>query len=120
MKAAPLCIFGILAACQSDPPSTHKHLLNLEVTGSAECLGEVVSALLDTDVGLAHEPVWSNGIGRMEVGPIDRSKLQAVTAKISERGCAKDVRIRPCSTPNSDLEICGSDNSGRSVTRQTQ
>ncbi len=105
---------GILAACQSDPPSTPKHF-NLEISGSAKCLGEVMSELLDIDVGLADGPVWSNGIGRMEVGPIDQSKLQTVTAKISEQGCAKEVRTRPCSTPNSDLVICSSDNSGRSA-----
>jgi hypothetical protein len=106
MKAAPLCFLCALAACQDSPPVEPKQLLNVELTGSPECLAGIMSKLLDIDVGLARGPVWSKGRGKMEVGPIDQSKLPTVIATISEQTCARDVRRRPCATPSSDVQIC--------------
>lgn len=110
MKAAPLCFLGALAACQNSPPVKPKQLLNIEFTGSPECLAGITSKLLDMDVGLARAPVWSKGVGKMEMGPTDRSKLPAVIATINEQACAKDVQTRPCATPLSDVVICPSEN----------
>ena len=110
MKAAPLCFLGALAACQNSPPVKPKQLLNIEFTGSPECLAGITGKLLDMDVDLARAPVWSKNICKMEMGPIDRSKLPTVIATIGEQACAKDVRTRPCATPLSDLLICPSEN----------
>jgi hypothetical protein len=110
MKAAPLCFLGALAACQNSPPVKPKQLLNIEFAGSPECLAGITNKLLDMDMGLARAPVWSKDIGKMEMGPIDRSKLPTVIAAISEQACAKDVRTRPCATPLSDVVICPSEN----------
>ena len=106
MRAAIPGYLFLLGACHSEGPPPPRDLVNIEIVGAAGCLGDVMAELGNHEVGLADGPFWEKGIGRIEVGPIDRSRLRPVTALIGKHPCVNSVRERPCATPSSDIVSC--------------
>lgn len=90
------------AACDrgaTEPPKR----VNIEVTGSAECLGSLVS---DLDLRMATTPVFTDNIGRMEFGPIEATEFPKVVDRLRAAKCVQVIRQLPCTTPLSDIDWC--------------
>jgi len=106
MRSALPGFLLLLCGCHSERPPSPRDLINVEIVGASRCLGDVMADLIDHDVGLADGPIWAKDMGRIEVGPIDRSRLKAVSALIGTHLCVRSVRERPCATPSSDIQFC--------------
>ena len=106
VRTLPLLLLLACAACGEATPPPGPRSFNLEVTGSATCLGSVVVALTQRNIGLAKGPVWRDHVGTMEVGPIAVARFAAVSRSVASATCVKQVRRRPCATPSSDVQVC--------------
>lgn len=80
--------------------------VNLEVSGSPECLALAVHAMDEIDVSFATAPVFSNAVGQMQFGPVEGEQLQAANLKLQELSCVRAIRQRPCATPTTDVNWC--------------
>ena len=100
---------GLLLATSCAPSGETQiveKLINVEVAGTPQCLAQVVNLAADQDISLAVLPRWSGGKGLIEIGPLVAQRYGDVANSLNLLGCVKNVRPRPCSTPNSDLKVC--------------
>ena len=95
----------LTSACTGAEVSTPERI-NIEVTGSPECLSTAYATLDDHGVGAATVPVWARGIGKIEFGPIEIHRAPEVRSWLSAAACVEAVRQRPCSTPLTDVDFC--------------
>jgi hypothetical protein len=101
IKLAIVAVFTC-AAChagETEPPQR----VNIEVTGSPQCLASVVGLL---DLPAATMPVWSGRFGRMEFGPVEATGFSGVVGLLRTTKCVQAIRQRPCATRLSDLDTC--------------
>jgi hypothetical protein len=99
-----------LAACDDVPtygaaPASGKRdrLINIELVGPSECLA---GAVHDVDAGLARGIDWKDGIGVMEVGPVEQGRYVELARMLRERSCLRSFRPRPCGTSGTDIAVC--------------
>jgi hypothetical protein len=94
--------FLTLASCHKEearPPQR----VNIEVTGSPECLAEVVGS---TELPTATFIVWTDNVGKMEFGPVESSKASKAMDQLRATKCIKTVRRRPCRIQTTDADAC--------------
>jgi hypothetical protein len=103
----------VTAACSRAPVEPAPQRINVEATGSSECLAEVTGALSDLHIAVAVMPVWQDDVGRMEFGPIELDQLNQVDRKLRAISCIQSFRQRACSTPNTDVDFCNAPVSDR-------
>ena len=89
-------------ACHRDETETPQRL-NIEVTGSPECLGLATGRL---GLPAATMPVWSNGRGTMEFGPFEATQFSKVVKQLHATRCVQAIRQRPCANGLSDIDMC--------------
>ena len=106
LHALPLLLLLTCAACRDGGTPPGPRSFNLEVTGSATCLGSVVAVLGGRDVGLARSPTWHDHVGTMEVGPIEAERFVEISRSVASTKCVAKVRRRPCATPYTDVKVC--------------
>ena len=99
-----LATFVLLAcaAChkgETEPPQQ----VNIEVTGSPECLGNVVGRIGLPAVTM---PIWSNNRGAMEFGPFQATAFSNVVKRLRTTKCVQAIRQRPCANGLSDVDMC--------------
>ena len=90
------------AACHSDETKPPQRV-NIEVTGSPECLGSVVGRL---DLPAVTMPVWSNDRGTMEFGPFEAAEFSKAVKRLRTTKCVQAIRQRPCANGLSDVDMC--------------
>jgi hypothetical protein len=102
-----ICTAALLTtgACTGAEITTPERI-NIEVTGSAECLATANVTLMDYGVDAATMPEWEQGIGKMEFGPIEVKRVPEVRRRLSAAACVRAIRQRPCSTPLTDVDFC--------------
>ena len=106
-RAIIVLMLLLAAGCHSaDKISMERQKVNIEVTGTPECLARVVKQMVDRGSGVPVLPKWSGGIGSMEVGPVEARQYNETVNALGALACVKAVRSRPCATPNSDLKVC--------------
>ncbi len=102
-----LSIMLACAGCDQVESAPPPQRLNIELTGTPECLAHVgIDLLSDLQISPATMPVWSTGIGRQEFGPVEVGELPAVKRKLRSSACLKAIRQRPCATPLTDVAVC--------------
>lgn len=95
------------AGCDQVEKAPPSQRLNIELTGTPECLAHVgIDLLSDLQISPATMPVWSTRIGRQEFGPVEVSELPAVKRKLRSSACLRAIRQRPCATPLTDVAFC--------------
>lgn len=95
-----------LSACEKVPaPKAVKRdrLINIELVGTSECLAGAVVRL---DFGLQIGPEWKDGIGVMEVGPVEQGRYVELARDLRQKSCVRSFRPRPCRTTGSDIVVC--------------
>ncbi len=105
--AITVLILLLATGCHSaDEIPAARQKVNIEVTGTSECLAQVVNLMADRGGEVAVLPKWSGGVGQMEVGPVEARQYNEVSKAVRAQTCVKAVRSRPCATPHSDLNVC--------------
>lgn len=100
-----------LAACENVPahgpaPKAVKRdrLINIELVGTSECLARAVVTL---DLGLQIAPEWKDGIGVMEVGPVEQGRYVELARDLRQKSCVRSFRPQPCrSAGGGDIVVC--------------
>lgn len=77
--------------------------VNIEVTGSAQCLGNIAA---DLGLSTATMPVFTNQVGRVEFGPVEATEFSKLVDQIRAAKCVQAIQQRPCATPLSDADTC--------------
>ncbi|QAY78162.1 hypothetical protein [Sphingosinicella sp. BN140058] len=95
----------LTSACTDGEVGTPERI-NVEVTGSPECLSTVYASLNDHGIAAATMPAWEKGIGKMEFGTIEIHRAPEVRSWLTTAACVRAIRQRPCSTPLTDVDFC--------------
>ena len=101
LKLATIVLLAC-AACHSNETKPPQRI-NVEVTGSPECLGRATGRLGLPAVTM---PVWSNDHGTMEFGPFEATKFSEVVKRLQATKCVQAIRQRPCANGLSDVDMC--------------
>lgn len=101
-----LVLLSAAGCSPADKISADQQKVNIEVTGTPECLAQVIKPMADRGIGVPVLPKWSGGIGSMEIGPVENQRYDQTVEALKALTCIKSVRRRPCATPNSDLKVC--------------
>jgi hypothetical protein len=98
LKRSTVALFTC-AAChagETEPPQR----VNIEVTGSPQCLANVAGRL---DLPAVTMPVWSGRLGRLEFGPVEATGFSKVVGLLRTTKCVQAIRQQPCATGLSDF-----------------
>lgn len=97
-------IVALLACASCDGgESAPRKRVTIEIAGGAQCLGSMTGAL---DLPAATMPVWTNHLGRIELGPFGAAELPGVINRLQAMKCVQAIRQRPCATPLTDIDRC--------------
>lgn len=88
------CCRNTFCDCHELPIERAPERVNVEVTASPECLATATTALgdIDMNIAVAVMPVWRDGTGRMEFGPVGPAKLSQVETKLDAISCIRSIR----------------------------
>lgn len=99
LAAVTLLTFAACDRGEIEPPQR----VNIEVTGSPECLARVFNRI---GLSAATMPVWSDHIGAMEFGPVETIKVSKAVDRLRTTKCIQSIKQRPCANPLSDVDKC--------------
>lgn len=99
LAAVTLLTFAACDRGKIEPPQR----VNIEVTGSPECLARVVNRI---GLSAATMPLWSDHIGTMEFGPVEAVMVPKAVDRLRTTKCMQSIKQRPCANPLSDVDIC--------------
>ena len=101
LKLATVALLACASCHERETKSPQR--VNIEVTGSPECLGSTIGRL---DLPAATMPVWSAHLGTMELGPFDATEFPKAVKQLRTTKCVRAIQQRPCATPMTDVGTC--------------
>lgn len=102
-----LPVIWLNGGCERADPQPFAERLNLEISGTPECLAKAIAPLSELGIGMIAGPEkWNaNHIGTMEVGQMSRAISLRAIDRIEALQCIRSIKQVPCRSAT-DLDFC--------------